>query len=174
MFIKEVLPVPWPRPNNIQSRWSIEILAEADSPGEYDVIITNYLMTQTIKGLFSLFMYCDFFNLFQEPLTGSMIDMLWLTWWSGFSRVFCLLQSRNKLLYSCYSSGKAWQLFTKVSLCWTMQGQCGHKWEGDDQPGHSSININTHSLAIFLCMKLSSATQGLLAACWILILRFSK
>ncbi len=25
-----------------------------------------------------------------------------------------------------------------------MQDQCGHKLEGDDEPGHSSINIKTH------------------------------
>ncbi len=23
----------------------------------------------------------------------------------------------------------------------SIQGQCGYKWEGDDEPGHSSINI---------------------------------
>ncbi len=28
----------------------------------------------------------------------------------------------------------------------SMQVQCGHKWEGDDERGHSSIDDNTHSL----------------------------
>ena len=27
----------------------------------------------------------------------------------------------------------------------SMQGQGGHKWEGDNEPGHSSIDIKTHS-----------------------------
>ncbi len=27
----------------------------------------------------------------------------------------------------------------------SMQGKCGYKWEGDDEPGYSSIDIKTHS-----------------------------
>ncbi len=26
-----------------------------------------------------------------------------------------------------------------------MQGQCSHKWQGDDEPGHSSIDSDTLS-----------------------------
>ena len=28
----------------------------------------------------------------------------------------------------------------------SMLGQCGHKWEGDDEQGHSNIDSNTHDL----------------------------
>ena len=27
----------------------------------------------------------------------------------------------------------------------SIQGQCGHKWEGEDEPGHSSIDDYTLS-----------------------------
>ncbi len=29
--------------------------------------------------------------------------------------------------------------------CSIAQGQCGHKWEGDDEPGHSIIDNETLS-----------------------------
>ncbi len=38
-----------------------------------------------------------------------------------------------------------WILQHNVIEITSMKDQCGHKWEGDDEPGHSSIDIKTNS-----------------------------
>ncbi len=135
-------------------RWLAEIPLDFDHPSSLD---QKHILTNVDQSRPTLTNYLTNFDQYfvKSAVANGHGSLIWdlrlmskTLRWTLHRRLFInvrILSSQTFPFMIQHPMSCKREMMDKTHTITSMQGQCGHKWEGDDEPGHSSLDNETLS-----------------------------